>query len=34
MHSLPSVDPYLTTLERVRGRLLRLVDRALEEERG
>src|SRR5438132_11885984 len=28
------IDPYLTTLERVRGRLLRLVDRALEEERG
>src|SRR5436190_2016257 len=26
------VDPYLTTLERVRGRLLSLVDRALEEE--
>jgi hypothetical protein len=25
------VDPYLTTLERVRGRLLSLVDRALEE---
>src|SRR5437899_1788053 len=28
------IDPYLTTLERVRGRLLSLVDRALEEERG
>jgi hypothetical protein len=28
------IDPYLTTLERVRGRLLSLVDRALEEERA
>jgi hypothetical protein len=28
------LDPYLTTLERVRGRLLSLVDRALEEEQA
>ena len=28
------IDPYLTTLELVRGRLLSLVDRALEEERA
>ena len=28
------IDPYLTTLERVRGRLLSLVDRALEEEQA
>jgi len=28
------IDPYLTTLERVRARLLGLVDRALEEDRA
>jgi len=28
------IDPYLTTLERVRGRLLGFVDEALEEGRG
>jgi hypothetical protein len=28
------IDPYLTTLERIRGQLLSLVDRALEEERA
>jgi len=27
------IDPYLTTLERVRGRLLGLVDTALDEAR-
>jgi hypothetical protein len=28
------IDPYLTTLERVRGRLLGFVDEALQEERA
>jgi len=28
------VDPYLTTLERVRGRLLGFIDEALEDGRG